>query len=53
MFRAFAVGVIAGGGFLLAQNMIPSVKSGPADAAIDLAVAGLAGLAAIHFLHKR
>lgn len=53
MGKAFLVGVIAGGGFLLANNFVPSVKNSMADSAIDLAVAGLFGMAAIHFLHRK
>jgi hypothetical protein len=53
MYRAFAVGVIAGAGYVLADNYIPSVKSTMLDQVINLAVAGVFGAAAIHYLHKR
>jgi len=52
MVRAFAVGAIAGAGYLLADNFVPSTKMSVADKAINLAVAGIFGVAAIHFLHK-
>lgn len=52
MGKAFLVGVAAGGGYLLANNFVPSVKNTFADIAIDLLVAGVVGAAAIHFLRK-
>lgn len=53
MVRAFAVGAIAGVGYMLAESFAPSTKSGVIDKAINLTAAGLAGLAAMHFLHKK
>jgi hypothetical protein len=57
MMRAFAVGAIAGAGYMLADQFIPSTsgatKSGLLDKVINLAVAGVFGATAIHFLHKR
>jgi hypothetical protein len=53
MVRAFSVGALAGLGYLLADSFVPSLKMDALNKAINLTAAGLAGLAAMHFLHKR
>jgi len=51
--KAFAVGAIAGAGYLLSDSFLPTTKSNTLDKVINLAVAGIVGATAIHFLHKR